>query len=170
MPCVSQASDAKRERVFAQQQGRTQFLPLGPPCPATATPQRCWCRFQCLLLPFSAASSAGDCVYSLSPGVSAASQHPGLCPSSLCFHRGPSSVVPHHALLCWFLSELLHSLSGFIAFDLTLTLTGINITAPCVTEPLMSVLWGASLLPAPILLFPSRSTFTGCQGGLGPRC
>lgn len=71
-------------------------------------------------------------------------------------------MAPHHALLHWFLSKLLHSLSGFITFNLTLTLIGINITALHMMEPLESVLWGSSLLPAPVLLFLSSSMFTGC--------
>lgn len=144
----------------------------GHPCPAsggdssvfpdTATLERCWCQAPCLPLPFAAASSASSCIYSVPHGASAAPQHPHLCPSSLRFCRGQGSVAPHYALLHCFLSELLHSLSGFIIFNLTLALIGINISVPCVTEPLVSSLQGSSLLPTPILLFSSRSMFTGC--------
>lgn len=71
-------------------------------------------------------------------------------------------MAPHHALLHWFLSELLHSLSAFITFNLTLALIGINMTALHVTEPLESVFWGSLLLPAPVSLFLSNTMFTGC--------
>lgn len=92
-------------------------------------------------------------------------QHPSThsCdPALSAFAACPGSMAPHYALLHWFLSELLHSLSGFIIFNLTLALIGINISVPCVTEPLVSSLQGFSLLPAPILLFSSRNLFTGC--------
>ena len=88
---------AEREGVSAQEQGRTQLWagrtrlsPSEPPCPARggegsvfparAAPQRRWCRAWCLPLPFAAASSADDCIYSFPHRVSAAPQHPCLCP------------------------------------------------------------------------------------------
>lgn len=54
-------------------------------------------------------------------------------------------VIPHYTLLHWFAPELLYSLSGF-SFQLTLTLVGINITAPPMTDFCVSTL--GFLIPA----------------------
>lgn len=191
LPCVSRATCCRKRGGLGSRAGQDPALPIRAPLPCQGwggqrLPSHS--RPAETLVQSPVFSPALRCsllrrrlhLFIPLPGLPAAPQHPRLCPGwrvsggsfargSLRFCRGPGSAGLHHALLHWFLSELLYSLSSFITFNLTLALIGINITVPCVREPLVSVLQDSFLLPAPVLLFPSRST-TGCSGGVGLRC
>lgn len=112
-------------------------LGLQDPAPA---PQRCWFRAECLPLP-----CAGGCACPFPPGFwSTSAPVPwleGLCRALPTSDR----MIPHHTLLDRFIPELIYFLSGF-TFQLTLTLTGINIADPPVTDFCVSTL--GFLIPA----------------------
>lgn len=70
----------------------------------------------------------------------------GGCRGLLCWALPTlGRLIPHQALLRWFVPELLYSFSVF-AFPLTLTLIGTNITNPPVTDFCVSAL--GFLIPA----------------------